>query len=133
MRDPENIGIFANPDMHVQFNNFWDMIKAAKGQHSLDKIITLKNNRFLYDEVVRRTQINCCSKDFTDSLIFRLERWLSVYGLMSLSGSVVISLSCHLVSPMDKSERLSHSGVEPPSHLLAMCRRRQRLPGVESS
>jgi len=39
MRDPENIGIFASSYMHVKFNNVWNMIKASKGQHSLEKII----------------------------------------------------------------------------------------------
>jgi len=39
MRDPENIGIFASPDMHVKLNNYWNMVKASKGQHSLEKII----------------------------------------------------------------------------------------------
>jgi len=40
MQNLENIEIFASRDMHVKFDNFWNMMKASKGQHSLEKIIT---------------------------------------------------------------------------------------------
>jgi len=34
MRNLKNIGIFARPDMHLKLDNFWNMIKASKGQHA---------------------------------------------------------------------------------------------------
>jgi len=34
IRNLENIGIFARPDMHLKFDNFWNMKNASKGQHA---------------------------------------------------------------------------------------------------